>query len=113
MAIPAVTREYTPGSCRNSTNPMRNPSRREMRPESPALRAEESRIPNQTRKEPRFSYWNTRESPITLSQYEMKTDVTSGMQNSSLYPKSTRDEAHFHFIGYRAIQSSQNIVLVA
>ena len=28
----------------------------------------------------------------------MNTDVTAGMQNSSVYPKSTRDEAHFPFI---------------
>ena len=52
MAIPAVTREYTPGSCRNSRNPMRHPPRQEMRLNFPALRAEQSRIPNQTRKEP-------------------------------------------------------------
>ena len=52
MAIPAVTREYTPGSCLNSRNPMRHPPRREMRPESPALGAEQFLAPNQTRKEP-------------------------------------------------------------
>ena len=43
--------------------------------DSPALHAEQSRIPNQTRKEPRFSLWNTRESPGTLSQNEMNTDA--------------------------------------
>ena len=84
MVIPAVTREYTPGSYRNLRNPMRHPPRWEMRLDSPALRAEESRIPNQKRREPRFSLWNTRESPRTLSQDEMNTDVTSGMQNSSV-----------------------------
>ena len=31
MAIPSVTREYTPGFCLNSRNPMRHPPRREMR----------------------------------------------------------------------------------
>ena len=31
---------------------------------------------------------------------------TSGMQNSSVYPKSTRDEAHFPFIGSIAIPCS-------
>ena len=31
---------------------------------------------------------------------------TSGMQNSSVYPKSTRDEAHFPFIGSIAILCS-------
>ena len=45
MAISAVTREYTPGSCRNSRNPMRHPPRREMWLDSPALRAEQSRFP--------------------------------------------------------------------
>ena len=55
MAIPAVTREYTPGSCRNSKNPMRHPPRQEMRIDSAAFRAEQSRVPNQTGKEPRFS----------------------------------------------------------
>ena len=55
MAIPAVTREYTPGSCRNAKNRMRHLRRWEMRLDSPALQAEQSRIPNQTRKEPRFS----------------------------------------------------------
>ena len=55
MAISAVTREYTPGSCHNSRNRIRCPPRWEMRLDSPALHAEQSRIPNQTRKEPRFS----------------------------------------------------------
>ena len=55
MAIPSVTREYTPDSCGNSRNPMRHPPRREMRLDSAALRAEQSRVPNQTGKEPRFS----------------------------------------------------------
>ena len=50
--------------------------------------------------------WNTTESTRTLSQDEMNTDVTSGMQNSSDYPKSTRDEAHFPFIGSIAIPCS-------
>ena len=45
MAIPAVTREYTPGSCRNSTNPMRHSPRREMRPKYSALGAEQFVFP--------------------------------------------------------------------
>ena len=98
MAIPAVTREYTPGSGRNSRNPMRHPPRREMSPRSPALGAEQFRVPNQTCKEPQCPWWNSRESPRSLSQEERNTDVTSGIQNSSLYPKATRDEAHFPFI---------------
>ena len=52
MAIPAVTREYTPGSFRNSRNPMRHSPRLEMWPKAPALGAEQFRVPNQTRKEP-------------------------------------------------------------
>ena len=103
MAIPAVTQEYTPGSCRNSRNPMRHPPLREMRLDSPALHAEQSRIQNQTCKETRFSSWNIRESPRTLSLDETNTDDTSGMQNSTVNPKSTRDEAHFRFIGSIAI----------
>ena len=55
MAIPAVTREYTPGSGRNSSHRMRHPPRWEMRLNSPALHAEQSRTPNQTREVPRFS----------------------------------------------------------
>ena len=99
MAIPAVPREYSPGFCRNSRNPMRHPPRWEMRPESPALGAEQFRVANQTRMEPQCARWNTRESSRPLSQDERNTAVTSGMQNSSVYPKSTRDEAHFLFIG--------------
>ena len=37
MATPAVPREYTPGSCRNSRKTTRLPPHREMRPDSPAL----------------------------------------------------------------------------
>ena len=106
MAIPTVTREYTPGSCRNSRNPMRHPPRWEMRLDSPAVLSEQSRIPNQTRKESRFSSWNTRESPRPLSQDERNTAVNSGMQKSSVHPKSTRDKPHFHFLGSIAIPCS-------
>ena len=52
MAISALTREYTPGSCRNPRNSIRHPPWREMRPESPELSAEQFRVPNQTRTEP-------------------------------------------------------------
>ena len=85
---------------------MRHPLYLEMRLDFPAFRAEQPFIPNQTCKEPRFSWWYTRESPRTLSQDEMNTDVSSGMQNSSVYSKSTRDEAHFPFIGSIAIPVS-------
>ena len=49
MAIPAVTREYNPGSCRNSRNRMRHPPRRELRLGSPELHAEQSRISKHVR----------------------------------------------------------------
>ena len=41
----------------------------------------------------------TPESPRPLSQDERNTAITSGMQNSSVYPKSTGDEEHFPIIG--------------
>ena len=47
-----------------------------------------------------------RRVPKNTSQDEMNTDVTSGMQNSSVYPKSIQDEAHFPFIGSMAIPCS-------
>ena len=51
MATPAITREHTPGSHRNSSKTMSHADRLEMRPESPALRAEQFLFPNQTGKE--------------------------------------------------------------
>ena len=51
MATPTVTREYTPGSSRNSRKSMKLPPLREMRPDSPALRAEQCLAPSQTGKE--------------------------------------------------------------
>ena len=50
MAITAVTREYTPRSCRNSRNAMTHTRRWEMRFDFPAFRAEQYRILNETRK---------------------------------------------------------------
>ena len=55
MASPAVTQEYTPGSFGNSRNPMTHTRRWEMRLDFPTLGAEQSRVPNQTGKEPQFS----------------------------------------------------------
>ena len=66
LHTPAVTREYTPGSCRNLRKPMRLSPPCEMRPDSPALCPEQLRFPNQTRKEPRFAGLNSIESPTTL-----------------------------------------------
>ena len=106
MAIPAVTREYTPGSCCNSRKPLRLPARSEMRPDSPALPAEQFRVPNETRKEPRFACCYSTESPRTLSEDEKNYGVTSGMQSSSVYTKSTRDETHFPCIDHIAIPFS-------
>ena len=45
MAIPALTREYTPGSCRNTRNRMSHPPRWDMRFDSRAMHAEQTRIP--------------------------------------------------------------------
>ena len=45
MAIPAVTQEDTPGSCRNSRNPMTHTPRREMGLYFPALGAEQFKVP--------------------------------------------------------------------
>ena len=106
MAIPAVTREYIPGSYCNSRNPMRHHLRLKMRAESPALGAEEFRVTNQTHKDPQCARWNTRESPRPLSQDERNTAVTSEIQNSSVYTMSTRDEAYFPIIGSIAIPCS-------
>ena len=82
MDIPAVTREYTPGSCRTSIKPMRLSPRHEMRPDSPALHAEQLRFPNQKHKEPQFAWLNSRETPTTLSQDEKNTDVTPGIKTA-------------------------------
>ena len=106
MDITAVSREYTPGACRNSRKVMRLSPGSKMRPKSPALRTDEFLVPNQTCKEPQFPSWNTRESPRTLSQDEKKTDVTSGMQKKLMYPKSIQVEPHFPCIGSIAIQHS-------
>ena len=106
MAIPAVTRVYTPGACRHSRKLMRLPPHGQMWPDSPDFRAEEIHDPNQRWKEPRFPWWTRRESARILSQQEKNTDVTSGMQNRLVYPKSTRDEEHFSFIESIAISHS-------
>ena len=77
-----------------------------MKPDSLALHSEQYRVPSQTCSESRFACWKYRRSPRTLSQDEDKTDVTYGMQNSSVYPKSSRDEAHFPCMGSIAILCS-------
>ena len=70
-----------------------------MRLDSRALCPEQLRFPNQTRKEPRIAWLNSRESPTKLSQDAKNTDVTPGMQNCSVYPISIWDEANFPCIG--------------
>ena len=47
MATTTVIGEYTPGSHRKSSKPMRLPPRWEMRPDSSDLGAEQFRVPNQ------------------------------------------------------------------
>ena len=48
MATLAVTPECTPGSRRNTRKTMKLPPHQEMRPDFPALRAEQCLVPNQT-----------------------------------------------------------------
>ena len=67
MDIPAVTREYNPGSCRNSRKPMRLSPPCEMRPDFPAFCPDQLRFPNQTHKEPRFVWLNSRMSLFNIS----------------------------------------------
>ena len=52
MATPAITGEHTRRSRRTSRKTMRVAARIEMRPDSPALHAEQFLGPNQTGKEP-------------------------------------------------------------
>ena len=106
MGISVVTRKYTPRACLKSRKPMTLPTRHEMRPDSPALHAEQLRFPNQTHKEPQFASLNSRESPTTLSQDQKNTDVTSGTQNRSVCPKSNSDEGSFPCIGSITIPGS-------
>ena len=108
MGITVVTREYTPGPCRNSRKPMRLPPRHEMRPDSTALHAEQLRFPNQTHKERRFAWLNSRESPTTLSQDKKNSDVTSGMENRSVCHKSNWDDANYPCIGSITIPRSSS-----
>ena len=77
MAIPAVTREYSPGSCRNLRKPMKLHPHPEMRPESPALGVEQFCVPSPTSKEPQFASPNSRESPRRPSHVQKDTDVTA------------------------------------
>ena len=71
-ATPAVTREYTPGSRRNSRKTKRLPSRREMRPDSPALHAEQCLVPNQIGKSLDFLDGIT-ESPPDIPHKSIRT----------------------------------------
>ena len=108
MTILTVTRKHIPSSCRNSRKTMRLPRRREKRPDSTALCAEQFQIPKQTFKERWFAWWNSREFPRSPSQVSNDTDVTKGMCNCSVYPKSTWDAARLPFNGSREIARSQS-----
>ena len=52
MATTAITQKHNPGSRRNSRKTMRLAARCVMRPDSPALRAEQFLVPNHTGKGP-------------------------------------------------------------
>ena len=69
MGIPVVTREYNPRACRNSKKPMRLPPHHEMRPDSPALHAEQLSFRNQTHKDPRFAWWNSTSPKNTVTRW--------------------------------------------
>ena len=98
MAFPAVTREYTPGACRNSGKLMRFRPRCKMRPDSPAFHAEEFHVPikdvsnidfpDGTEQNPQEHCHNNRRT--LMSPQECKIDWCT--------PKSTQHEAHFPFI---------------
>ena len=92
--------------CCNSRKTMRLPPQLEMRPDSPALHAEQFQFPNQTGKETWFAWCNSNEFPRTPSQVLNDTNVTKGMWNCLEYPKSTRDDARLPCIGSRAVHSS-------
>ena len=113
MAIPAVTREYNPGACCNSRNLLRHLPRWEMRLDSPAWHAEQSRIPNQTRKEPRFSLWNTRDYPGTLSQNEMNTDAPQECKIARFTPNQIEMKPISPSLAPSLSRVSQNTVQVA
>ena len=106
MAIPILTQEYTPVSCNNSRKIMRLPPHQQMRHHSPAMHAEQIRVPHQTPKETGLPGWNTRESRTTLSQVYRGPEVTAGTRKRPVYPKSTQVEARLPCIGSRAIPHS-------
>ena len=113
MAIPAVTLEYTPGSCRNSKNPMRDPPHQEMRLNSPAWCAEQSLVPNQTRKETRFSWWNNREPQehcdkmrwtlMSLQECKIFQCTPTRLEMKPISPSCLHSYPMFHIIQYKWI----------
>ena len=122
MGIPVVTREYTPGAGLNSSKPMSHPPCNEMRPDSPAFRAEEFRVPNQRRKVPQFPWWNWIESPRTLSQkrrtlmspQECKIVWCNPNQlkmkhiSPSLNPWASRIPHHIQKVAWHTLQQSRD-----
>ena len=113
MSIPGVTQEYTPSSCRNLRKPMRLPPHQVIRPNSPALCAEQFPAPNQTCKEP-WLLDGTPESPqehphksrrtlmspqkceiarCSLNQLEMMPESPAFSPEQSPVPRHTRQVA--------------------
>ena len=108
MAIPAITREYTPGACRNSRKLMRLPPRSKMRPDSTAFLAEEFHVPNQRHKDLRFPWWNWRESPrhchnkrrTLMSPQECKINwcTPNQLKMKHISPSLNHSQLAFHII---------------
>ena len=122
MGIPVATREFTPRACRNSRKSMRLPPRHEMRPNSPALHAEQLCFPNQTHKEPRFVYW-TLESPqqdcsktrrTLMSPQERKIEWCTPNQlkmkhiSPSLNPYHSLIPHHIQQVSWHPLQQSRD-----
>ena len=84
-----------------------------MRLDSPALDAEQSRIPNQTLTEPRFSWWNTKESPGTLLQNKMNTDALQECKIARYTPNQLEIKPISHSLAPKLSRVPQNTVQVA
>ena len=108
-AIPAVNGKYTPGSCHNSRKPRRLTPQLEMRPDSPALGAEQFHVPNQ--REPHVRSLNlldgTLQSPREHPHMSRRTLMSPQECEIALCsPKSTQNYDRFPCIGSRAIPCS-------
>ena len=90
MATPAVTREYNPGSRRNWRKTMKLPPRCEMRPDSPAMHAEQCLVPNQTAKESILGWQDNTDASggevgdqASLSSFHRDTGIPINFQEES------------------------------